>query len=66
MDEFYDALAGELDEEFRQEFLPIVRGVFREQGICAKQLHRLTDEKLEKAGIAQIGLREAILVVLGK
>ena len=60
---FYKALKNEdLDEDEIQE----IRSVFIQQKIKSKHLPRLNDEKLEKYGIIQGGLREAILSVLGK
>jgi hypothetical protein len=63
MQEFYDALR---DNDCDNEDIRIISDVFQKQRIKVKQLQRLTDEKLEKYGFKQRGLREAILAVLGK
>jgi hypothetical protein len=64
IDDFYDALLK--DEGLDGDDIAIVKGVFQKEKIKIKQLPRFTDEKLKEAGITQIGLREAILAVLGK
>ncbi|KAI3655550.1 hypothetical protein MP638_006452 [Amoeboaphelidium occidentale] len=66
MDEFYEALQNELDDEFKEELVTTAKKVFREQGIGLKQVPTLTNEKLKEYGLKQGGLREAILKVLGK
>ena len=62
MEEFYDALRSNGCD---QDDLGIVQDVFMQQRIKVQVLERLTDEKLERAGIKLTGLREAILKVLG-
>ncbi|KAI3655879.1 hypothetical protein MP638_004167 [Amoeboaphelidium occidentale] len=66
MDEFYEALQNELDDEFKEELVTTAKKVFREQGIGLKQVPTLTNEELKEFGLKQGGLREAILKVLGK
>ena len=66
MDDFYTALGNNLGTEKKQRQLDLVRKVFDEQDVEFNTLSRLTDEKLKEVGITQLGLREAILAVLGK
>jgi hypothetical protein len=63
MEEFYEALR----ERGRSDaHIQIIKKVFEYQLIKIKQLPRLTDEDLEKAGLKQLGLRKAVLALLGK
>ena len=63
MEEFYEALrAVGLNEGQMKK----IHNVFEEHDIISTVLPRLTDEKLKEDGLTQIGLREAILAVLGK
>lgn len=64
MDEFYDVLKKEVYRSADVD--DIIKPVFEPQQIGIRQLPRLTDAKLKEAGILQMGLREAILEVLGK
>ena len=64
MEEFHEALKSEEGLDDRQ--LSIIQAALKKEEIGFKQLPRLTDEKLEKYGLKQGGLREAILAVLGK
>ncbi|KAI3659922.1 hypothetical protein MP638_003422 [Amoeboaphelidium occidentale] len=66
MDEFYEALRNESDDEFKKKFVTTAKKVFRDQGIGLKRLPGLTNEELERIGLKQWGLRQAILKVLGK
>jgi hypothetical protein len=63
MEEFYDALR---ENDCDDEDVQIICDVCLKQRIKANVLHRLTDEDLEKAGVAEMGLRKAILAVLEK
>ena len=60
---FYDGLKSE--EDLEEQDIEIIRGVFDEERIKAKQLLRLTDEILRECGLKQTGLRQAILSLLG-
>ena len=63
MDEFYEALR----ERGRSDaHIQIIKKKFEDQLIEASELPRLNDEKLKEIEITQMGLREAILAVLGK
>jgi hypothetical protein len=64
MEEFYEMLRK--DQGLGGDDVKIIKGVFDKEKIMVKQLPRLTDEKLEKYGLLQGGLREAILAVLRK
>ena len=64
MDNFDDALV--MPRTLDDEKIAIVRTAFEEQHIKFNTLFRVTDENLEKYGIAQGGLRKSILAVLGK
>ena len=64
MEKFYHALA-EI-EEMDNEEIAIIKSNFIKEKIRVKHLPRLTDEKLKKCGIWQGGLRESILMLLGK
>ena len=63
MDEFYDELNQIKDWE--EEDTVEVQRVLKGQRIKPSQLITLTDAKLEKMGLAQMGLREAVLSVIG-
>jgi hypothetical protein len=62
MDEFYEAL--KQIEDWEEEDTDAVKKVFKEQRIKLSQLSSLTDAKLEKYGLFQGGLREAVLSVI--
>ena len=62
MDEFYDELNQIKDWE-EQDTVEVQR-VLKGQRIKPSQLITLTDAKLEKMGLAQMGLREAVLSVI--
>ena len=62
MDEFYDELNQIKDWE--EEDTVEVQRVLKGQRIKPSQLITLTDAKLEKMGLAQMGLREAVLSVI--
>ena len=64
MEDFYEVL--QKDQGLDGDDIKNIEGVFEKEKIKVKQLLRLTDEKLKEAGVSQIGLREAILAVLGK
>ncbi len=67
MKAFYKALESKLTNPSKKaQQLALVQQKFDEQDIEADHLPRLTDEKLEKYGIVQGGLRESILSLLGK
>ena len=67
MEEFFLKL--KTDEEVADEELVIIKDVFMNQKLKLKQLMKsgdlaITDEKLERIGIKQMGLRTAILSVI--
>jgi hypothetical protein len=64
LEEFYTKLRKEVD--YPDAIDTFVKPAFNAQLIGTRQLSDLTDTKLEKMGITQLGLREAILKVLGK
>jgi SAM domain (Sterile alpha motif) len=66
MDGFYAALSKFLRTESNPMQMELVRKAFDVHGIEFKILYRLTSQKLAECGIKQVGLREAILAVLGK
>ena len=61
MDEFYEALKtyGKNDSQIGK-----IRNIMEHQEIDTMELTSLTDAKLEKMGLAQLGLREAVLCVI--
>jgi hypothetical protein len=61
MDEFYEAL--NQFEDWDDEDTEEVKKVFKQQRIQLTQLSILTDAKLEKMGLAELGLREVVLSV---
>ena len=63
MEEFYEALRA---SGLKEGQIKKIIDVFEEQDIVPTVLLRLTDEDLEKAGLKQLGLRKAVLAVLGK
>ncbi|KAI3655732.1 hypothetical protein MP638_006545 [Amoeboaphelidium occidentale] len=63
MNEFYELL--KKNEGLVDRQITIIQAVFKKEDIDLKQLYRLTDQDLEKVGLT-LGLRKAILVVLGK
>ncbi|KAJ3371319.1 hypothetical protein HDU91_005346 [Kappamyces sp. JEL0680] len=63
MDEFYTAL---LDTGLNEDEVRIVKGIFSINIIKPFHLHRLSDKKLKDMGIAQLGLRESVLVLIGQ
>jgi hypothetical protein len=64
MEQFYTELRKEV--EYPDDVESLIIPAFNTQRIGTRQLSSLTDTKLEKMGIKQLGLREAILKVLGK
>ena len=67
MDEFFKRL--KIDEDMSDEQVAIAKEKFSSQGINYKQLMKsgdlaITDAKLERIGITQLGLRTAILAVI--
>lgn len=64
MDDFYKALI--VNEKLEADEIEEIQTVFKNQRIKVHHFPRLTDKKLEKYGIRQGGIRESILVVLGK
>ena len=67
MDEFFDKLKRQRKRP--EADIEKVKKVFAEQGILFDDLMgtgelALTDEKLEKIGISQLGLRTAILAII--
>ncbi len=66
MEQFEVALSSLLtNPNKRDQQMKLVRKVFDEQDIEIEHLSLLTDAKLEKMGIKQLGVRETILKVLG-
>ncbi|KAI3632613.1 hypothetical protein MIR68_009719 [Amoeboaphelidium protococcarum] len=63
MNEFYEALSAR-GKDARQ--IGIIRTVFEAQEIGVDELLDLTDGELKEVGVTQLGLRIAILAVLGK
>jgi hypothetical protein len=63
MDKFYSALQ---KEDLDDVDITGVQNIFEKEKIKASTLPRLTNEKLKEYGLAQGGLREAVLAVLGK
>ena len=63
MDEFYEALR---TIGCSKGDIQTIKKVFLKERIIVAILDRLTDEKLEKCGMKQTGLRKAILAVLRK
>lgn len=64
MSSFFDKIREEV--EYPDDVNSFIIPVFNTPRIGTRQLSSLTDAKLERIGIAQLGLREAILKVLGK
>ena len=62
MKKFFDKLKTE--QELDDDEIEIIKKVFKDERIKFKQLKTLTDEKLEKCGIKQLGLREAIVALI--
>lgn len=62
IDQFYNAL--KQIEDWEEEDTEIVKKIFKAERIKNSQLSFLTDEKLEKYGLMQGGLREAVLYVI--
>lgn len=65
MAEFYAALEGELEEDWKVEDMKIVKDAFSAELIRFKTLPHLTQAILQSCGIP-LGLVAAILGVLGK
>jgi hypothetical protein len=67
MEEFYTALEQKLTNlSKKKKQMETIKKIFDEQDIEVGVLSRLTDGKLKEAGLVQIGLREAVLAVIGK
>ncbi|KAI3656314.1 hypothetical protein MP638_003113 [Amoeboaphelidium occidentale] len=63
MTEFYEVL--QKDQGLNRVDIDLIKSIFGKEDIKIAQLLTLTDDDLEKAGIKQLGLRKAILAVLG-